>query len=176
MIVVIMGVSGAGKTTIGQELAHQMHWRFADADDFHSAANIAKMHAGIPLNDVDRAPWLRSLHDAIAGWLAREESVVLACSALKESYRRKLLEGPEVKLVFLHADFSCIAQRLAARQGHYMNPNLLKSQFDTLEVPPQAISVDVSGSVSESVAAVRAALGLETRTGDEEVEATNIIN
>jgi gluconokinase len=118
------------------------------------------MHAGIPLDDADRSPWLQSLQDAIAGWLARPESVVLACSALKENYRQQLLGGPEVKLVFLHADFNCIAERLAARRGHYMNPALLKSQFDTLEVPREAISVDVSGPISDTVAAVRAALGV----------------
>ena len=160
MVVVIMGVSGVGKTTIGQALAQELHWRFADADDFHPAANVAKMRDGIPLGDADREPWLQSLHDAIAGWIARQQSVVLACSALKQSYRQKLLEGPEVKLVFLHADFSCIAKRLAERRGHYMNPALLKSQFDTLEVPREAISVDVGGPVSDAVATVRAALGV----------------
>ena len=160
MIVLLMGVSGVGKTTVGQALAHELHWRFADADDFHSAVNVAKMRAGIPLDAADRTPWLQSLHGAIADWLARQESVVLACSALKEAYRRELLVGPEVKLVFLHADFNCIAHRLAARQGHYMNPTLLKSQFDTLEVPRDAITIDVGGPVPDTVATVRAALGI----------------
>src|SRR5581483_2263579 len=101
MIVLLMGVTGAGKTTIGQALARELHWRFADADSFHSAANVAKMRAGVPLTDADRAPWLSALHDAIAAWLAAGENVVLACSALKVSYRALLLVSPEVKLVYL---------------------------------------------------------------------------
>ena len=160
MIVLLMGVSGVGKTTIGQALAQQLGWPFADADDFHPAANVAKMHAGIPLDDADRAPWLQALHDAIVGWITAGQSVVLACSALKEAYRRQLLVGPEVKLVFLHADFSLISQRLQARHGHYMNPGLLRSQFDTLEVPQGAVSIDVSGTAPEIVSAIRAALGI----------------
>ncbi len=155
-----MGVSGVGKTTVGQALAEQLGWRFADADRFHSAANVAKMRAGIPLDDADRAPWLQSLHDAIAGWLAAAESVVLACSALKAAYRRELLVGPEVKLVYLHGDVSLIAQRLGERHGHYMNPELLRSQFDTLEAPTDAISLDVSEQVPEIVATIRAAIGV----------------
>lgn len=95
MIVLVMGVSGVGKTTIGPALAAQLGWRFVDADDFHSPANVAKMHAGIPLNDADREPWLQSLHDAITTWIAAKQSVVLACSALKEAYRQKLMVKPE---------------------------------------------------------------------------------
>jgi gluconokinase len=159
VIILLMGVSGVGKTAVGQALAQQLGWRFADADDFHSAANVAKMRAGIPLDDADRAPWLQSLHGAIAGWIAAKESVVLACSALKESYRRQLLVGPEVKLVYLHGNFELLSQRLKARHGHYMNPNLLRSQFETLEAPTEAITVDVSGTVPEIVAAIRTALG-----------------
>src|SRR5271165_2296073 len=155
-----MGVSGVGKTTIGEALAQELGWPFADADDFHPAANVAKMHAGIPLDDTDRAPWLQSLHDAIVGWIAAGKSVVLACSALREAYRRQLMVGPEVKLVFLHAEFDLVSQRLEARHGHYMNPGLLRSQFETLEVPPDAVSIDVSGTVPEIVAAIRAALGI----------------
>jgi gluconokinase len=160
MIVLLMGVSGVGKTTIGQALAQQLQWRFADADDFHPAANVAKMHAGIPLDDADRAPWLQSLRDSIVGWIAAGQSVVLACSALKQAYRRQLLVSPEVRLVYLHGDFSLIAQRLGERHGHYMNPGLLRSQFDTLEAPEDAVSVDVSGTVPEIVTAIRAALGI----------------
>jgi gluconokinase len=162
MIVLLMGVSGVGKTTIGQALAEQLGWRFADADDFHSAANIEKMRAGIPLDDAARAPWLQSLHDAIVGWIATGESVVLACSALKEAYRQQLRVGSEVKLVYLHGDVSLIAQRLYGRHGHYMNPELLRSQFDTLEAPTEteAISVDVSGQVPEIVGEIRASIGV----------------
>ena len=133
MIILLMGVSGVGKTTVGETLAQCLHWRFVDADEFHSAANVAKMRAGIPLDDADRAPWLQSLHDAIAAWIAAGESVVLACSALKETYRRQLLVGPEVKLVFLRAEFSVVSEHLAHRHAHFMNPALLQSQFDTLE-------------------------------------------
>ena len=161
MIVLVMGVSGVGKTTIGQALAAQLGWRFVDADDFHSPANVAKMRAGIPLNDADREPWLQSLHDAITAWIAAKQSVVLACSALKEAYRQKMMVSSEVKLVFLHADFATIAQHLANRQGHFMNPALEKSQFDTLEAPQNAISVDVHGSVLQNVGAIQTALGLK---------------
>lgn len=160
MIILLMGVSGVGKTTIGQALAQELGWPFADADDFHPAANVAKMRAGIPLDDADRAPWLQALHDAIVGWIAAGKSVVLACSALKESYRQQLLVGREVRLVFLHAGFDLVSQRLEARHGHYMNPGLLRSQFDTLEVPQDAIGVDVSASVPEIVPVIRMALGV----------------
>jgi gluconokinase len=160
MIILLMGVSGVGKTTIGQELAQKLGWAFADADDYHPPANIAKMREGIPLDDADRAPWLQSLHDAIVGWIAAGRSVVLACSALKQAYRQQLLVGPEVKLVYLHGEFELLSQRLKARHGHYMNPELLRSQFDTLEAPAEAISVDVSRQVPEIVAAIRAAIGV----------------
>lgn len=160
MIVLLMGVSGVGKTTIGQALAQQLAWPFADADEFHPATNIAKMRAGIPLDDADRAPWLQYLRDAIVGWIAAEESVVLACSALKAAYREQLAVGSEVKVVFLHAEFELISQRLEARHEHYMNPGLLRSQFDTLEAPTDAISVDVSRTLPEIVAAIRSALGV----------------
>jgi gluconokinase len=160
VIILLMGVSGVGKTTIGQELAQELGWSFADADDFHPAASVAKMRAGIPLDDADRAPWLQSLHDAIADWIAAGKSLVLACSALKEAYRTQLMLGPEVKLVYLHGDFDLIAQRLGTRHGHYMNPGLLRSQFDALEAPAEAISIDVSGEVSEIVSAIRAGIGV----------------
>lgn len=104
MLVLIMGVAGAGKTTVGRALAESLHWRFADADDYHSASNVAKMRAGIPLADADRAPWLQSLRGAIVGWIAAGENVVLACSALKAAYRDTLLAGPEVKLVYLRVE------------------------------------------------------------------------
>jgi gluconokinase len=160
MIIIIMGVSGAGKTTVGQALAQKLQWRFADADDFHSAANIAKMHAGIPLTDEDRAPWLESLRNAITAWLAAGENVVLACSALKASYRDLLQVSPKVKFVFLHASFELIAERLAARKGHYMNPDLLRSQFDTLEEPKDTLTVDASSSPAHMVDEIRTALAV----------------
>lgn len=155
-----MGVTGVGKTTVGQALAAELHWRFIDADDFHSAVNVAKMHAGIPLGDEDRAPWLLSLHDAIVEWTDRGEDVVLACSALKESYRRLLVVNSEVHCVFLHADFEIISQRLIQRSAHYMNPTLLRSQFDTLEKPRDAVVIDAGQTVPQIVSEIRRALGI----------------
>jgi gluconokinase len=155
-----MGVTGAGKTTVGRALAETLHWQFADADEYHSAANIAKMRAGIPLTDDDRAPWLQSLRSAIVNWLSRGEHVVLACSALKASYREVLLVSREVKLVYLKASAELIASRLALRHGRYMNPHLLRSQFETLEEPQDAVTVDASLSTTEIVHKIRQTLQL----------------
>ena len=160
MIILIMGVTGAGKTTVGRALAQSLHWSFADADDYHSPANIAKMRAGIALTDEDRAPWLLSLKNAILGWLAATESVVLACSALKASYRDILVVSAEVKLVYLQIGTELAAARLAARRGHYMNPSLLHSQFETLEEPHDALTVDASQSMEHIVASIRRAFAL----------------
>jgi len=160
MIIVIMGVSGVGKTTVSEALAQQLGWFFADADDFHPAANVAKMRAGIPLTDADRAPWLHSLRATIDGWIASRQSAVLACSALKQAYREQLLVGPEVKLVFLRADLNLIAERMAARHGHYMNPALLRSQFEALEAPRDALCLDAARPLPELVAAIRASIGI----------------
>jgi gluconokinase len=158
MIIIFMGVSGVGKTTIGHALAQELQWHFADGDDFHSAANIAKMHAGIALTDEDRAPWLQSLRSAITGWLASGQNVVLACSALKSPYRELLTVSPEVKLVYLRGSFELIAQRLTLRRGHYMNPHLLRSQFATLEEPKDAVTIDVGPPVAQVVKEIRAVL------------------
>jgi gluconokinase len=160
MVVILMGVSGAGKTTIGRALAQQLQWRFAEGDDFHSAANIAKMHAGIALTDQDRAPWLQSLRKAITGWLAAGENVVLACSALKAAYRQILLVSPEVKFVYLRGSFDLIAKRLALRHGHFMNPDLLKSQFDTLEEPKDALTIDAGLPADQAAKEIRTGLGV----------------
>ena len=137
MILIVAGVSGSGKTTVGAMLAGQLHWRFADGDDFHPAANIEKMRAGIPLTDDDRWPWLRT----IAAWMdervAQGESAVIPCSALKRSYRDILLAGrPEGRLIFLTVDRAVLARRLAARHAHFFPAQLLSSQLDALE-PPQ---------------------------------------
>lgn len=160
MVVILMGVTGAGKTTVGQALAAELHWRFADADDYHSPANIAKMRAGIPLDDADRAPWLQSLHDIIARWSTAGENAVLACSALKDSYRQMLLVSPDVCLVYLRASFEVISQRLSHRAGHYMNPTLLRSQFETLEEPRNALVIDADESMQQIVSQIRAGLGV----------------
>ena len=160
MIILIMGVSGVGKTTVGQALARELHWRFADADDYHSPANVAKMHAGIPLTDEDRAPWLQSLHDAIVKWLATGENVILACSALKASYRTLLMVSSDVKLVYLRGSEELIAGRLAGRHGHYMNPHLLHSQFETLEEPQDAVTVDAGHPTEALVQKIRSGLNI----------------
>lgn len=145
MIILVMGVSGSGKTTIGLLLADSLHWEFRDADAFHSPANIEKMRLGIPLSDADRIPWLQALQRAIAQWLQENKNVVLACSALKANYRQFLsLDSDRVKLVYLKGSFEVIQNRLQERHNHFMSEKLLKSQFDALEEPPDAIYVDVS--------------------------------
>ena len=151
MIVVVMGVSGAGKTTIGQALAGKLGWRFVDADDHHPGANVAKMAAGQPLDDDDRWPWL----DALNAILRREENAVLACSALKERYRQRLAEGLEpIRWIYLKGDSDLIRARLAQRRHRYMPASLLDSQFASLEPPRQAITVDVNSDVESCVALI----------------------
>jgi len=141
MVVIILGVSGAGKTTIGQLLAEELGWRFYEADDFHSGANIDKMRQGVPLTDEDRWPWLESLRQLIKRCLATGENAVLACSALKEAYRRHLRVSDNVKLVFLCGNYELIANQLRQRRGHFVNPALLQSQFADLEEPHSAEGV-----------------------------------
>jgi gluconokinase len=160
MVILLMGVTGSGKTTVGVALAEALHWRFVDADDFHPPANVAKMRAGIPLDDNDRAPWLAALHAAIGNWLSSKSDVVLACSALKQAYRQQLMFSPTVRLVYLRGSRELIARRLSQRHGHYMDPDLLPSQFAALEEPVDAIVVDVDADVPDIVTRIRAALGL----------------
>jgi gluconokinase len=160
VIVVVMGVTGAGKTTAGRLLAHALACKFLDADDYHPAANVAKMRAGEPLTDADRAPWLARLNGVLKERAARAESVVLACSALKTAYRDRLLAGiPDGRLVYLRGTKALIAARLEARRGHYMPPALLDSQFAALEEPTEAIVVDVGPAPEAVAAAVLARLG-----------------
>lgn len=152
MIFIIMGVSGSGKTTVGLEVASRLGYEFSDADDFHSAANKAKMASGMPLNDDDRAPWLQALHSAIESWQRTTTGHVLACSALKDSYRVALGAGhPDRKFIYLKGSFELIQSRLEHRAGHFFNPALLRSQFDALEDPKDAIIVDAAKSVDEQV-------------------------
>jgi gluconokinase len=161
MVVVLMGVTGSGKTTVGERLASEMGWTFADADDFHPASNKAKMHAGIPLTDDDRWPWLRAVRQAIEQALQEQRGAVVACSALKHAYRDVLAGGlPGVYFVLLEGDPKVLEARLAHRHHEFMNPALLKSQIDTLERPADAIVVDIDLPVDEQVRRIRAALNV----------------
>jgi len=156
-----MGVVGAGKTTVGKLLAEQLGWEFVDADSFHSAGNVEKIRLGIPLEDADRSPWLRAIRAAIQRWIAKKQNVVLACSALKRSYREELDGGAEVKLVYLKGTYEIIYQRLGLRQGHFASEKLLASQFAILEEPEDGVVVDVEQSPEVLVEEIRGRLGLK---------------
>ena len=148
MVVIIFGVAGVGKTTIGKLLAENLGWKFYDADDFHSKENIEKMHNGQPLTDEDRQPWLQSLRDLIQQCLTQNENTVLACSALKKKYRDELRRSADVKFVFLRAERAQVVQHLKNRRGHYFDPKLLDSQFADLEEPESskdAVTVELTG-------------------------------
>lgn len=148
MIVLVMGVSGSGKNTIGEPLAQRLGWKFIDADDYHPPENVKKMAAGIALQDEDRWPWL----DRLNGMLLNEKDAVVACSALKEAYRQRLLAGiADFAIVHLRGSFELIRSRVEARRHRYMPASLLRSQFDTLEPPGKAIDVDVSLDVEISM-------------------------
>jgi gluconokinase len=160
MIVIIMGTTGSGKTTIGTLLAKRLAWEFVDADDFHPPANVEKMKHGIPLTDADREPWLKALHDKIVEWNGEQRNVVLACSALKQSYRDELRASSEVKFVYLKGSYELFSQRVLARKGHFAKQDLLASQFAALEEPADAIIADAERPPEELVAKVRKQLGL----------------
>ncbi len=147
-----MGVTGAGKTTIGVLLAQRLGWEFADADSFHSPANVEKIRQGIALDDADRAPWLSNIRQAMEGWVAEQKSVVLACSALKKSYRDELFIPGETRFAYLKGSYDLIAQRLRQRHGHFASETILASQFAALEQPDDAITVDIDHTEEEIVA------------------------
>lgn len=156
----MMGVAGSGKTTIGRHLAEDLGWAFYDADDFHPASNVDKMSRGIPLNDADRLPWLETLRDLVRDCLERGESAVLACSALKASYREYLLTDERIKLVYLKGDHALIEERLRSRHGHFMRPEMLDSQFAALEEPDEISHHDISLPPKDVVKAIRTRLEL----------------
>jgi gluconokinase len=160
MILIVMGVVGSGKTSVGRLLAQQLGWKFADADDFHSPANIKKIRHGISLSDDDRRPWLRLLRANIANWSSAEVSVVLACSALKQSYRQELATGPDVQFVYLKGSADLIARRLHLRQGHFADGQILASQLADLEEPQAAITVDIDKPPEQIVTEIREKLHL----------------
>ena len=160
MIVIVMGVVGSGKTTVGRLLADQLGWGFADADDFHPRSNVEKIRHGIGLNDHDRQPWLHALHEAITRWIGERKNVVLACSALKRAYRRELDLGSEVRFVYLKGSAELIAERLRSRHGHYANEQILASQFADLEEPEDAVTVNVDATPMEIVAEIQKKLRL----------------
>jgi gluconokinase len=159
MVILVMGVTGSGKTTVGKLLAGRLHWEFADADDFHSPQNKLKMHQGIPLNDDDRAPWLAAIRDQIATWLAKNINAVVACSALKRSYRDILLSpapntpaaSRKIQILYLRGTYSLITARLRTRAGHFAGESILASQFASLEEPAGAITIDINQTPSQIV-------------------------
>ena len=160
MFVVLMGVAGSGKTTIGRRLAAELGWKFYDADDFHSHASVAKMSSGRPLDDADRLPWLRALQSLVRTSVERGESAVLACSALKANYRARLLIDKRVKLAYLKGNFDLIQKRLANRRGHFMPAAMLESQFAALEEPARETHLDASLPPGEIVEEIRRRLGV----------------
>lgn len=163
MVVIISGVSGSGKSTVGQLLAQELGWRFYDADDFHPAANVEKMRQGVALTDEDRQPWLKRLHELVKGCLAAGENAILACSALKKAYRDRLRISADVKIVFLRGDYALIADQLRHRRGHFMNPALLQSQFADLEEPQaveEAVIIELGRDPRQLVAEIQAQLRL----------------
>jgi gluconokinase len=162
VILVLMGVTASGKTTIGTRLAALEHWEYAEGDDYHSEANKAKMHAGIPLTDADRAPWLATLHQVLLGWHRSGTSGVLACSALRQAYRDELSAGipsTELRFVLLEVPKEVLEERLAERKNHYMSPALLESQIATLEMPKDAIRVAGDRPPDEVVREIMTAIG-----------------
>jgi gluconokinase len=160
MIVIVMGVSGSGKTTIGRLLANDLGWDFYDADNFHPAQNIAKMSRGLALSDGDRQPWLKSLRVLIIDCLKSGKQAVIACSALKETYRIALRVNDNVQFVYLKGSFEQIKARLTDRQNHFMSGDLLADQFATLEEPLDAVPIDISIPPDQISKAIRIALDI----------------
>ena len=160
-VVIVMGVTGSGKTTVGLRLAETLNWEFRDGDDFHSPQARTKMARGIPLTDADRGPWLERLRALVERELKDGRRLVLACSALKQAYRDRLIVDPsKVAIVFLKGDLDLIRDRLRRRTGHFAGEALLASQFDTLQTPHDAVQVDISAPPEQIVVSIRSQLGL----------------
>jgi gluconokinase len=161
MVIILIGVAGSGKTTVGRILAARLGCEFHDADDLHPPLNRDKMRRGIPLSDEDRWPWLHAVRALVQECLTRDRRAVIACSALKQAYRNLLIvDAAQVKLVYLRGSQALITQRLAQRAGHFFDPRLLQSQFDSLEEPADAIVADIAKTPEKIVDAVIARLGL----------------
>lgn len=155
LVLIVMGPTGCGKTTVGRLLADRLGWPFIDADDFHPPANVAKMRQGIALNDEDRRPWLEMLRAEIDQWLADGQSGIMACSALRKAYREMMgVDQQVVRTVYLHGSFELLHMRIMARRNHYMNPHLLRSQLDTLEPPAGGSMVDINSPPEAIVAQI----------------------
>ena len=155
-----MGVTGSGKTTVGRLLAEQLQWKFYEGDDFHPHENIEKMIRGVPLGDQDRESWLQAIREVMHGAVARSENAVIACSALKGSYRQFLQVRGEVVFVYLKADVFLVKERLRYRTGHFMNPRLIESQFTSLEEPEDALQFDAARPPEKIVRSIRDQLSI----------------
>jgi gluconokinase len=151
MIILMMGVTGAGKTTVGELLAERLNWKFLDADDFHPPANIEKMKRGVSLADADREPWLAAIHTTLLECAAKKQDAVLACSALKQAYRQKLAQGIDLRICYLKGSFEQISRRLEHRSGHFAGEGILAGQFADLEEPTDAVVLSAKASPEENV-------------------------
>jgi gluconokinase len=160
MVVLLMGTTGAGKTTVGKILAARLRWTFLDADDFHPQANIDKMHHGIPLTDADRLPWLEKIHTELLRQTQSGKNIVLACSALKQSYRDLLSSEVDMRIVYLRGTYDVMRQRIELRHGHFAGEDILAGQFADLEEPRNALVLDVSRSPQQLAAEAIAGLHL----------------
>ena len=160
-IIIVIGVAGCGKTTVGQLLAQKLAWHFDDADDFHPPENVAKMSAGIPLTDTDRIPWLKAIRQHIETCLTEHQGAVVTCSALTDAYRQIIHADPiRVKLVHLHGTRELLLERISGREGHFMKPEMLESQLATLETPIDALTVDITPEPGAIVETIRRAFSL----------------